>query len=362
MAQIDGELSYLQFQTVDLPATPAGWFDYGCSVLWNGTLALVRTDVNFLDRIRGHNDGKKRRGRQELLKLWPCSLRLSVFDGKTERHVTTVKVGGAPTVSMTPNGAWVISTCSRDPDVPEGLLVDQVGRTIRELQFGMGVNHLRGAGDGTIWAGYGDVGVYASEDDGKSLVSKGGIVQFSQEGAPLWSLHDDNNSRVICDHCYALTIEGSQAWAYTYSSWSIGSYGSKRCGEWRNLISFADALAVHGEHVVLAGDFGDGPDRLVLLRLMKNRVRVLRTWKLEPRPAGRENSYAQGDGDTLHLVHSGSWRQIKVQELVGLHQAMVELQNEKDANEHARRRMTEDGSGPMVRKKGESEWKPLLRR
>jgi hypothetical protein len=357
---MDGELSYLQFQTADLPQVPAGWFEYGYSVLWNGTLALVRTDVDIWDRIKRHDYTGKRHGRHEPLKLWPCSLRLSVFDGKKERHVTTVRVGGSPTVAMTPDGDWVISISSWNKDVPEGLLVDQRGRTIRQIKFGIGVEHLRCARDGIIWAGYGDVGVYASEYHGKSLVSRGGVVQFSKEGMPLWSLHDENSVRVTCDHCYALTIEGSQAWTYTYSSWSIGSYGSKRCGEWRNRISFADALAVHGDHVVLSGNYGEGPDRLVLLRLMNNRVRVLRTWKLEPRPAGRENSYAQGNGDTLHIVHSGRWRRIKVQELIGLHQAMVELQDAEDSQETARRRLVEDGSGLMVRKKGQGDWKPLL--
>ena len=315
---MDGELSYLLFQTAELPPAPHGWFEYGHSVLWDGTLALIRTDVDIWDQLKRHDYARERRVQKEMPRLWPCNLRLSVFDGRTERCITTVRVEGDPKVSMTPDGDWVISLWNWKPGLPQGLLVDQRGRTIRELNFGTGVEHLCCARDGTIWAGYGDVGVFASERDSKSLVSNGGIVQFSQEGTPLWALHDEATSRVFCDHCYALTIEGSQAWTYTFSDWSIGSYGSKRCGEWRNRVSFADALVVHGDHVVLAGDFAEGPDRLVLLQLMKNRVRVLRTWKLEPRPAGRQNTHAQGNGDTLHLIHSGKWRRIKVQELVGL--------------------------------------------
>jgi hypothetical protein len=328
---MDGQLSDLQFQTVELPPSPHGWFEYGHSVLWDGTLALIRTDIDIWGLLAEHSHTARLYRRPASPKLWPCNLRLSVFDGQTEHCITTVRVEGSPEVTMTPDGDWVISIWSRTPGVPEGLLVDQRGRTIRELNFGIGVEHLRCARDGTIWAGYGDVGVFSSEDDGKSLVSRGGIVRFSQEGTPLWTLHDDAVGNVFCGHCYALTIEDNQAWTYTYSGWNIGSYGSKPCGEWRTRIQFADALAVHGDHVVLAGDYGEGPDRLVLLRLMKNRVRVLRTWKLEPRPAGRKNSHAQGNGDTLHLIHSGKWRRIKVQELMGLHKAMMEPQNAEDA-------------------------------
>jgi hypothetical protein len=34
--------------TTTLPAPPAGWFDYGYAVLWNGNLALLRTDRDIL--------------------------------------------------------------------------------------------------------------------------------------------------------------------------------------------------------------------------------------------------------------------------------------------------------------------------
>jgi hypothetical protein len=33
--------------TISLPAPPAGWFDYGFSVRWDGNLVLVRTDCDF---------------------------------------------------------------------------------------------------------------------------------------------------------------------------------------------------------------------------------------------------------------------------------------------------------------------------
>jgi len=31
-------------EIIPLPAPPTGWFDYGYAVLWNGSLALIRSD------------------------------------------------------------------------------------------------------------------------------------------------------------------------------------------------------------------------------------------------------------------------------------------------------------------------------
>jgi hypothetical protein len=42
--------------SIPLPAPPAGWFDYDYAVLWNGDLALVRTDRDLHAEYRQWRD------------------------------------------------------------------------------------------------------------------------------------------------------------------------------------------------------------------------------------------------------------------------------------------------------------------
>jgi hypothetical protein len=318
-ADHDGELSYLQFKTVDLPEPPPGWYEFDYSVLWNGLLVLVRTDADIWDQIARHEYRTKRHGQQDWPKLWPCNLRLSLFDGRRERDVLKLPVSGSPHVTMTPEGNWLIAVWCSETCIYNAKLVDPRGGLIREFIVGEGVQHLRCARDGTIWVSYTDRGVYARCPGEDVPVSAGGVVQFSSEGEPLWTLNDDGP--VYADHCYAFTLDGDQAWSYTFGEWEISRLGNDARG-WRNRVTFADALAVHKNHALLAGDYGEGSDRLALLCFGKKYALLLRTWTLEPRPSRRSPFLAQGNGDTLHYVHSGKWRRIQVQELVGLHQMM----------------------------------------
>ena len=76
-------------------------------------------------------------------------------------------------------------------------------------------------------------------------------------------------------------------------------------------ITFAKALAVDGDMVLLFGGYGDDEARLALVRCQGNDAVLL--GEAELTGYAREDLWtAQGCGDTLHVTHAGVWRRIRV--------------------------------------------------
>ena len=74
--------------TVFLPEPSTGWFDYGYAVLMDGTLALVRTDLDIHAEYARWRAQSKHYNRRP--KLWNGRMRLSTFDGSMESEATEV--------------------------------------------------------------------------------------------------------------------------------------------------------------------------------------------------------------------------------------------------------------------------------
>src|SRR5262249_7215112 len=149
-----------------LPAAPAGWFDYDYAVLWNGDLALVRTDRDLRAEYRHWREAR---------------LRLSKFDGGAEIGAIEMSVGPAPKVDCLADGRWLVASSGA------AHLFAADGTPAGAFSIGNGILHIRCAPDGTIWVGYFDEGVFAPPNaDGSSPVSSSGIARFAPNGRVLW--------------------------------------------------------------------------------------------------------------------------------------------------------------------------------
>jgi hypothetical protein len=80
---------------------------------------------------------------------------------------------------------------------------------------------------------------------------------------------------------------------------------------WLNDLTGASALAVDGDHVLLAAGYPGHRDRLALLRLDDCVAEPVAAWPCELVGRG-DAALLQGLGDTLHIVSRGSWTRISV--------------------------------------------------
>src|SRR5258708_25693956 len=100
--------------TTMLPAPPAGWFDYGYAVLWDGDLALVRCSRDIRAEYGRWQDEKT-----GLMHAPPTvegeRLRLSTFDGSLETGAIEVPSGLWPKVDRLADGRWLVASAQANP-------------------------------------------------------------------------------------------------------------------------------------------------------------------------------------------------------------------------------------------------------
>lgn len=176
--------------------------------------------------------------------------------------------------------------------------------------MGDGIKHIRCAEDGSIWVGYFDEGIFSgAEQDGSWPISSYGIVRFAPNGEVLWKFNWQEHPDISIDDCYALTLDGNTLWSCTYTDFPIIRVERGAVSHWRNEISGARALAVNGDHVLLAGGYNENADRIALLRLGTDRAEQIGEWHYPPlrRNVAR---LLQGQGGILHVVGEGRWIRI----------------------------------------------------
>jgi hypothetical protein len=301
--------------TTALPAPPDGWFDYGYAVIWNGELALVRTDRGIHSELARWRDETQQRGIPgQRPDLAGARLRLSTFDGVSESAAIEVPAGSWPRVDRLPDGRWlVVSTPPGPPYDINARLYAADGTPVGAFAMGYYFTHVQCATDGTIWAGYFDEGVYCGpNEDGTPAISASGVARFDRDGRVLWSFNDqEGTTGLSIDDCYALTLDDSTLWCCPYSDFPIIRVDQGVVTHWRNDIAGAKALAVDGDHVLLAGGYGTQSSRLALVRLEGDAARQIGEWifHLPDRNAAR---LLQGRGSILHIVGGGRWSGIAV--------------------------------------------------
>lgn len=299
--------------TVPLPTSPAGWFEYGYTALADGRLALIRTrkDIHS-EHMRWWEATKGGWSSRKYPKIWEDDMRLSIFDGSTESDVAVMPSGAHPIVDQMADGRWLVAGSRAKEDEKNGRIHAVDGLLERRMILGDGIENLLCSADGTIWVGYFDEGVFAGPNkDGGWPISCGGIVQFDATGTPLWSFNEQVRERHSISDAYAMTLSGIDLWACCYTDFPIVRVCSGNPVFWSNRIDGAKAIAVDDDIVMLGGGYGEDANRIALLRLDGKSSRKLGSFRFDK----AQNSAAgllQGRGSVMHIVADGVWSKVPV--------------------------------------------------
>lgn len=299
--------------TTLLPAPPAGWFDYGYALLWDGSLALVRTDRDIRTEYGRWQDrwqGGDLHARQPNLR--DARLRLSKFDGAVETGAITAPAGHWPKVDCLADGRWLVVKGRAAPKESNARLYAVDGTPAGAFAIGDGINHIRCAPDGTIWVGYFDEGVFCLPDkDGGWPVSSSGIARFGPDGGVLWRFNGEERADLFIADCYSLALDGNTAWCCPYTDFPIVRVKDGVVDRWRNDVAGARAIAADGDYVLLAGGCNDNSDRIAVLRLDSDRARQVGEWRCRL-PERNAAHLLQGQGEILHIAGQGRWTKLSL--------------------------------------------------
>lgn len=299
-----------------LPKVLGGWVDMAYMPLLSGELAIMRANFDFREAW-----GQRRRSWDEHKIPKSARVRVSVFDAKRETQVfERAFLYPFPLFDRLADGNWVIADDTAWPDGNNACLIDHNGQCLKELDLGENPMHLQADPKGGFWVGYGDIGVYHSENK----VSNGGVVWFDALGAPGWSFNDQEDERLpIADHCYALNVSDHGAWAYTYTDFHLTRmerFGRSR--SYRAMIDFADVFMINRQCAVFSGIFkgnakSNGLDRMAASDFPKppSRRRMIPGWDGAIRkPVNPKEAMCIGRGDTLHIVRGRHWYRLSIDE------------------------------------------------
>ncbi len=295
-----------------LPQVPVGWHDYSYSVLADGVLTIVRTDIDIRSEYaRWYERIKSDQLHVPAPAVWGGNVRISTFDGMTEVDSIEVTTGFVPVIDRLPNGNWlVVSTRTRGEK--NARLFSSTGELIDTFFLGDAIEHLRCASDGTIWVGYFDEGVFASADEnGNPPISSSGIASFASDGTILWSFNGRANADVHIADCYSLTLAEGAIWSCFYSGFPIVKIADGSVSTWSTPIGGVKALAIDNDFVLLAGGYQDEAGRIALLRLSGDQAELMGQVWFKPPERGTVWQM-QGVGTTLHLISEGRWIRIDV--------------------------------------------------
>ncbi|WP_343685666.1 hypothetical protein [Asticcacaulis sp.] len=295
-----------------LPAPPPGWFDYQYAVLSDGSLAIVRTDIDILgEYTRWWALAQKDSSATLRPDLWNRQAKIYTFDGSAEDGPVEVPLGCSPAVSRFSDGRWLLADSRSAEGHKNARLYDPMGQELAVFDLGDGIEQMLCAPDGTVWVGYFDEGVFSGPNsDGSWPVSSSGLAHFDSAGSVLWGYNNEERSSSI-DDCYALTLAGNEAWLCFYSDFPIVSVSEGQVRQWRNSLGGAHALAVEDGYALLAGGYNDQAGRVALLRLGEEEAELLGEIQIPVRPRGTPG-LMQGLGNTLHVVEGAVWRRISV--------------------------------------------------
>ncbi len=232
-----------------------------------------------------------------------------------ERDAIEVPLDGYVHFDRLVDARWLVVSARAVDGENNARVYTTDGAVAGAFTLGDGIEHVRCAPDGTIWVGYFDEGVFAgSNEDGSWPVSSAGVARFSSDGSELWRFGTRENCGAVdgvsIADCYALTLAGDTAWFCSYTDFPIVRIEHGTVRHWRNDVTGAKALAVDGDHVVLAGGYGDQDGRVVLLRLGDEGAEPI--GQVYIRAERSRARLLAGRGATLHIAGDGTWTRLDV--------------------------------------------------
>lgn len=294
--------------TIPLPAPPGGWFAYRYCLLSDGKLAVIWADRDINAEYRAWYSEAQANPWQPGPDFSRCKAQLAVISDTGVTPPIPLPAAWYTQIDRFPDGRWLVVTPRTEGDQDNAIILDEQGSSLAAFCLGDGIQHVRCAGDGTIWVGYFDEGVI---DDN---VGAGGLVQFSADGRQLWAYNAaEPPMKESVDDCYALSIVGTDIWTCFHYSFAIVRLRDGQEAHWFNDDVYgAEALAVDGRHVALAGGYGANKPRLNLLRLGDQTAHLIGS---VPCPHIEKADLVAGLGATIHVVKDGTWSRFTVSEL-----------------------------------------------
>jgi len=324
-----GVSANLKSTDVALPQLPAGWQLVTVSVLANGNLGLLATNIDLAYEWRRDKKGRvigkpHHVAARAEARLW-CFDGAGLMEGPSFLLETPF-----PEIDRFDDGRWLV-VASRTTGKPNARILTPDGQVLARFMLGDGIEHVGVDQRDQIWVGWFDEGIFGNDDwrvpGEKWPPSSRGVGLFSADGnyQELSTLPD--KVRDIAD-CYALNILGrGGAWVCPYTDFLLLHF-KPGCWVrwWSNELAGPTALAVFDGHALLAGGYGADADRLALVTLYGkgngNAAKILALWRLPLAPrapqqgehpdvqAGhlwQQPTLLTGRGDTIHLIQDTMW-------------------------------------------------------
>jgi hypothetical protein len=192
------------------------------------------------------------------------------------------------------------------------------GSSLLTACVGDGIEHVRATQSGSVWLAYSDEGVYGNlgwgEPGGPEPMGWPGLVRTNKELEIEWRYPADERAPI--DDCYALNVDGEDAWAFTYSSFAITYVQDSLVRSWSTRVEGGGALVEDGERVALVGGYSGDHDRLVLGRLDHGFIELRRTRLTMPDGAPLPVAATKiGQADELHVFVGPEWFRISLEDL-----------------------------------------------
>jgi hypothetical protein len=185
---------------------------------------------------------------------------------------------------------------------------DERGQLLSEFTAGDGVKHLGVDGNGHIWVGYSDEGVFGNYGWDEPIGARG-LVRFNEDGEITWRYRPPDDDLWI-DDCYALNVSKDEVWTCYYGAFPVARVTDEEVSLWRNRdrITGATALAAAPSRVLLAGGYLDEADRAVVVQLDDDGARELQRYVISA-PNGESLAGARmiGSGPLLHVFAGTTW-------------------------------------------------------
>lgn len=294
-----------------IPPLPDGWQPVTFTILRDGDLAILGTDVDLRHEWRRDEKGMPIGNPRDIAAR--ASARIWTFDGLAlVAAVSFPLLWPFPCFDKFPDGRWLV-TNSRADQEPLGRILDCDGHETGRIQLGDGIEHLKIDDSGRIWVGWFDEGVFGNDSwrvpNEEWPPSSYGLAAFDDEGTMV--AHADGGP---IDDCYALNVISDTAWACAYASFEIIAcnqlQGSRR---WPSGLKGPSALAVEGNLVLAAGGYSENGNKAVLLRLDEHQSSIVGEWRL-PFPTGGPRPFGliDGRGNKIHVVRDGFWHRWSV--------------------------------------------------
>lgn len=304
------------------------------SVLLDGTLAVIATDVDLeseWERIR-LSDGRRLRPPSRIDDLIEAGFaHLFVWATDGWKHGPTFALETAyPLIDRFLDGRWLV-VGARTEGGPNARIITPDGELKERFMLGDGIEHVATDTEDRIWVGWFDEGVFGNEDwimeEREWPPSSNGMARFSSNGELIDEPQMPKGAGSVHD-CYAMTVDADVAWTCSYTDFSLVKHmPGGTSWFWRGAPAGTTAIAVHGNHALLAGGYFRDQNRVNVVGLHQGRrkVEIIHRSTLPLRaakpgnddlsPVWQSPDLLVGRAGALHLVDAQVWRQWRVAEL-----------------------------------------------